>query len=155
MSTDSAVDQTTRDVSSAHGLDASPETRPGVPMEASPAPDPGAHWQEPVQQEATVEILHRASLDGPTPVFGSAQPPRGISGALRRLGYSIPEHRARRWMMLLLADRIDTAEHRVAGLLTLDRREYRALAQDISSQPVRWGLLGLGSALLVRRLAGR
>jgi hypothetical protein len=48
----------------------------------------------------------------PHPVRGSAQPPRGLSGALRRLAYTIPEHRARRPMLLILADRIDVLEHR-------------------------------------------
>jgi hypothetical protein len=44
------------------------------------------------------------------PVFGTAQPPRGLSGALRRRAYAIPEHRARHWALLLLADRVDVVE---------------------------------------------
>ena len=46
-----------------------------------------------------------------TTVYSSANPPRGLSGVLRRLAYRIPTYRARRWMLLLLADRIDVLEH--------------------------------------------
>ena len=46
----------------------------------------------------------------PTPVFGTAQPVRGISGALRTRAYGIPEHRARHWLLLIVADRVDVVE---------------------------------------------
>lgn len=46
----------------------------------------------------------------PTPVFGTALPPRGLSGALRTRAYAIPEHRARHWLLLLVADRVDVVE---------------------------------------------
>jgi MYXO-CTERM domain-containing protein len=48
-------------------------------------------------------------------VFGTAQPPYGLSGALRRGAYAIPEHRARHWMLLMLADRVELVEHRLVG----------------------------------------
>jgi hypothetical protein len=48
-----------------------------------------------------------------TPVFSSAVPPRGLSGVMRRRAYAIPEHKARRWMTLLLADRVDVWEGRL------------------------------------------
>jgi len=44
-----------------------------------------------------------------TPVFGTAQPPAGLSGILRRMAYRVPEHRPRHWMPLMLADRVDVA----------------------------------------------
>jgi hypothetical protein len=50
-----------------------------------------------------------------TPVFGTAQPPQGISGLVRRRAYAIPEHRVRHWMLLLLADRLDLLEYRLGG----------------------------------------
>jgi threonine dehydrogenase-like Zn-dependent dehydrogenase len=46
-----------------------------------------------------------------TLVFGTAQPPHGLSGLVRRTAYRIPEHRARRWALLLLADRLDILEN--------------------------------------------
>ena len=74
-----------------------------------------------------------------TPVFSSAVPPRGVSGALRRLAYRIPDYRARRWLLLMIADRIDVVEHRPGRLIGA----FVALT-----------LIGVG-ALTVRRLARR
>lgn len=95
------------------GIDAELERRPGVPMETLPHPVVGAHWREPDRQEPTATVLKRREIDRLTPVFGTAQPPRGASGLVRRLAYRIPEHRARRWMLLLVADRVDVLEHRL------------------------------------------
>jgi hypothetical protein len=47
-------------------------------------------------------------------VTGTAQPLHGASGALRRVAYGVPEHYPRRWLLLLLADRIDFVEQRLA-----------------------------------------
>jgi hypothetical protein len=42
---------------------------------------------------------------------GTAQPLRGLSGVLRRAAYRMPEHEARHWALLLVADRVDAVEH--------------------------------------------
>jgi hypothetical protein len=47
-------------------------------------------------------------------VFGTARPPRGLSGAVRSLAYRIPQHRASRWLLLLAGDRLDVLESRLA-----------------------------------------
>lgn len=133
------------------GVDASPEARPGVPMEAEPAPDPGAHWREPDRQIPTVTVYKRTSLKELTPVFGTAQPPRLLSGRLRALAYAIPETKARHWALLLLADRIDSTEHRLEGMVKLDVSEYRALARNVARRPVRSALMVAVGALAVRR----
>lgn len=93
------------------GADGAAGSRPGVPRERQERRDPGAHWVEPAQQ-AGADALGRTGLAIRTPVFGTAQPARGASGALRRSAYRIPEHRASRWMLLLAADRLDVLEHR-------------------------------------------
>lgn len=95
------------------GSDAASPARPGVPRATRPVPDPGAHWDRPEQQRG-VSILGRSGLRAATPVFGTAQPARGVSGALRRLAYRAPEHRTGRWALLLVADRVDVLEHRAA-----------------------------------------
>lgn len=95
-----------------HGIDAEPRVRPGVPRERDAA-DPGAHWRRPEQQRG-IGVLSREGLRAATPVFGTGQPPRGLSGAVRRLAYRAPEHRARRWMLLLAGDRLDVLERRLA-----------------------------------------
>ncbi len=93
--------------------DATRESRPGVPRLQRPVPDPGAHWRRPEQQRGAA-LLGRSGLRGATPVFGTAQPVRGLSGLVRRAAYRIPEHRPARWGLLLLGDRIDVLEHRLA-----------------------------------------
>ncbi len=76
-----------------YGIDANPAHRPGVPKK-------------------------ERSID--TPVFGTAQPPAGLAGAIRRYAYKFPDHWMRHWSTLLFADRVDVWEHRaqrMRGLL--------------------------------------
>ena len=101
------------------GIDRDPERRPGVPMETEPRPVGHAHWDRPERQRQTVEVFKRATLDQITPVFGTAVPPRGASGAIRRLAYRIPEHRLSHWALLLLGDRVDVLEHRFGRALPI------------------------------------
>ena len=53
------------------------------------------------------------------PVYGTAQPPHGLSGRLREVAYRYPDHVMRHWTMLLLADRVDVWERRVRAVLPL------------------------------------
>jgi hypothetical protein len=65
---------------------------------------------------------------------------RGLSGLLRRAAYRIPDWKARHWLLLLFADRVDVVESKlrlrnllvgggVAGVLAaLARRRRRARA---------------------------
>ena len=92
------------------GIDA--HDRPGVPMESERRPIGPASWRVPPHQTTEVKVFKRRGLDELTPVFGTAQPPHGVSGFLRRIAYGVPEHRARHWALLLMADRIDVLEDR-------------------------------------------
>jgi hypothetical protein len=91
-------------------LDLDPALRPGVPMKRAPQPAAGAH-EVPGQQPQHTRVLHRAGLTSLPPVFGTAQPPKGASGLLRRVAYAVPETQAKHWMLLILADRVDVLEH--------------------------------------------
>ncbi|MGE2731289.1 hypothetical protein ACQI4F_17555 [Mycolicibacterium vaccae] len=100
------------------GADLDPQDRPSVPKLRTDL-DSGAHWEFPERQpelrprERSIE--HRFL----TPVFGTAQPLRGLSGLVRRIAYRrFSEGRAAHWLMLLYADRIDVAEQRLVALLT-------------------------------------
>ena len=99
------------------GADLNKEDRPSVPK--LKLLDTGAHWDFPERQpekwprERSVE--HRFL----TPVFGTAQPPSGLSDVLRRFAYRFSEGRAAHWMILLCADRVDAGEHHLRSLLTL------------------------------------
>ena len=93
------------------------DNRPGVPMETAHKPASGAHWTEPERQEATTLVLKTKNLDGLTPVFSNALPPRGLSGLIRRAAYRVPEHKTAHWLLLLLGDRVDVLEHRLMRVL--------------------------------------
>ena len=98
------------------GVDGDPKRRPGVPMLLKPQVREGAHWEQPERQpKPDFPVLKRAALEELTPAFGTAAPPRGLSGVLRRVAYGLPEHRVRHVMLLLLADRVDVVESRLRG----------------------------------------
>jgi hypothetical protein len=80
----------------------------------------GAHWDFPERQverwprERSVE--HRML----PPVFGTACPPRWLSGAIRRYSYAkYSEGRAARWLLFTLADRVDAVENHLESFLRL------------------------------------
>ncbi len=133
----------------AHGYDLDPRNRPGVPREGdgSAASDP---WGgAPPPQRETREHLHRAEIDELTPTFGNAVAPRLFSGMLRRAAYRIPEHEARRWLLLLAADRLDVAEHRLPELLT--GRSWGQLGRQMKANPWLAATYLLGAAFLISR----
>src|SRR3954466_4703877 len=102
------------------GRDVAPYERPGVPMEHAPRPlTPGVRWNEPERMSPVPWVTKRMELDRLTPVYSTALPPRGLSGLLRRLADNIPEPHARHWATLILADRVDILEHRVAKLVKM------------------------------------
>ena len=93
------------------GADLPHENRPGVPRELRPPRAMGAaHWDVPEPQRTSrgSSISTTRTL---TPTYSSAVPERGVSGLLRNAAYRIPEYKPRRWMMLMLADRVDVIEH--------------------------------------------
>jgi hypothetical protein len=97
-------------------VDLDPRRRPGVPMEQPPHPRPGA--QMPIEpQHSDYPVLKHGGRTAMPPVYGTAVPPKGLSGVLRKLAYSYPDHWARHWMMLLMADRVDSMEHRLRRML--------------------------------------
>lgn len=104
--------------STAHtAADQDPLDRPGVPQELQPpAPLANAHWIRPDQQrsEDLPLIGHGRPL---TPVYSTENPPRALSGLVRRLAYRVPDYRVRRWVLLMLADRIDVLESNPLRLL--------------------------------------
>ena len=100
------------------GADRDPRDRPSVPRETSDLVS-GAHWDLPEQQpelRPRERSIEHARL---TPVFGTAQPLRGLSGALRTLAYRRwSEGRAAHWLVLIAADRVDAVESHLASFVT-------------------------------------
>lgn len=134
------------------GHDSDTGARPGVPMHARRSPATGAPESEPVDQPGHEPRIQRAPLERPTPVFGTAQPLRGLSGVMRKAAYVIPEHRARHWMLLMAADRIDVAEARLGEVLAepLEKVLGDPVARRVRSNPAPY-LVGAVVGLLAAR----
>jgi len=93
------------------GADLDKANRPAVPMERTPPRLPNVHWTRPEEQpNRGVEVLHSTERPGLTPVYGTTCPPRGLSGVIRRFAFTFSENDLRRWMILLVADRVDMGE---------------------------------------------
>jgi hypothetical protein len=93
------------------GSDADPDNDPAWPIRHTDADLPrGLDWDRPAQQPATVEVLRSIEHPRPPAVTGTSTPPRGISGALRRLAFRRSESDWWHWLMLMGADRIDVVE---------------------------------------------
>jgi hypothetical protein len=101
------------------GADLSRSERPGVPMEHEARPLTPTAPEHIEHMRPRRGVTHRSALRSMTPVFGTAQPLHGLSGVLRRIAYATPETRAKHWMMLLVADRVNVLEYRIARLVKL------------------------------------
>lgn len=75
------------------GADASFEDRPGVPAAHEPRliAESRPDRDQQTGGRPSVWSPHRAI----TPVYGTAIPPRGLSGLLRRIAYRSPDYKAR------------------------------------------------------------
>jgi hypothetical protein len=102
--------QTDHQSQQSQAVDAPKERRPGVPMARAAHPVANAHWTKPDRQPVSEGVIKDAGRAEFTSTFGTGQKPRGVSGALRKAAYRIPDYRVRRWLMLLIADRIDALE---------------------------------------------
>ena len=102
------------------GVDLDPADRPSHPK-LQYAPDAtGAHWRFPDRQagsEGRERSIEHAFV---TPVFGTAQPLHGASGAIRRLAYArFSEGRLAHWLLLIVGDRVDAWGSHLRSFATL------------------------------------
>jgi hypothetical protein len=120
------------------GVDLDPKDRPAVPKENFNPQGTGAHWHFPERQlprwprERSPEHRHL------TPVFGTACPPKGLSGAVRKYAYRFSEGRLAHWLLLMGADRIDVVESRFQALLS-GKPDSRLLETGVLSEFKRGG----------------
>ena len=102
------------------GVDSDPADRPSVPKLQFREDLTGAHWEFPDRQPEKWPRERSIEHKFLTPVFGTAQPPKGLSGAIRKLSYArYSEGRAAHWLLLMLADRVDAVEEHVKSFATL------------------------------------
>jgi len=91
------------------GVDLDPRDRPSYPKLELREDRTGAHWDFPerqVEERPRERSIEHAFV---TPVFGTAQPTRGVSGALRKYAYRRhSEGKMAHWLILMAADRVDS-----------------------------------------------
>ncbi|CAG5067825.1 hypothetical protein DYBT9623_00552 [Dyadobacter sp. CECT 9623] len=93
------------------GIDADPLDVPAYPMKRRTENDnKGMIWERPAQQPAMVEVLHSNERPGLSAVFGTPNPPAGLSGKIRRFAFRYSESMIRHWLLLLIADRVNMIE---------------------------------------------
>jgi hypothetical protein len=93
------------------GADLDPKDRPSVPREQYDPTFSGAHWEFPERQPEKWPRERSIEHKFLTPVFGTSCPPKGLSGVIRKYAYKeYSEARAAHWLLLLAADRVDSAE---------------------------------------------
>ena len=102
------------------GADLDPADRPSN-HRLHYAPDTtGAHWDFPERQPEKWPRERSVEHAFVTPVFGTAQPLKGLSGRIRRFSYaSYSEGRLGHWLLLILADRVDAWEEHLRSFATL------------------------------------
>jgi hypothetical protein len=100
------------------GADLDPADRPSYPKLQYPA-DTGAHWDFPERQPEERPRERSVEHAFVTPVFGTAQPLHGLSGAIRRLAYTrFSEGRLAHWLLLVGGDRVDAVEQHLRSFAT-------------------------------------
>ncbi len=97
------------------GVDLDPANRPSSHRETMA--ETGAHWDFPERQPERVPREKSTEHKFLTPVFGTAQPLRGISGAIRRYAYTFSEGQTAHWLLLICGDRVDVLESRIEAVL--------------------------------------
>lgn len=101
------------------GSDLAPERRPGVPRDAAPTLGRECLYP-PIEAQLPPFRIHKSTEhERLTPVFGTSCPPSGLSGMIRDRAYTFSEGRLARWMLLLLADRVNVLEDLGRDLATL------------------------------------
>jgi hypothetical protein len=101
------------------GVDLDPADRPSTPKLQFQEGLTGAHWDFPERQTENRPRERSVEHAFLTPVFGTAQPRKGLSGAIRTFSYArYSEGRAAHWLLLVLADRVDAVEEHLRSFLT-------------------------------------
>ena len=91
--------------------DADAENDPTYPMRDRSRDDgPGMNWDRPTQQARNVELLVSNEHRALPAVFGTTQPPKGLSGVIRRQAFRYSESKFAHWVILMAADRVKMVE---------------------------------------------
>lgn len=101
------------------GIDADPDNDPTWPMRDRSQDDgPGANWTPPEAQVVDIEVLQSLEYLRRPAVVGQSPAPSGMSGSLRRAAYGFSESQWGHWLILMLADRVNSVEGLVDDLVS-------------------------------------
>jgi len=92
------------------GADLNPANRLGYPIVRMPARLAGDPAHLPAKPAQAVEIFQPIERPRIPRLFGTLQPPSGVSGMLRRAAFKYSESDLRQWMILLFAGRVKRIE---------------------------------------------
>src|SRR4051812_48392292 len=121
------------------GVDLDPADRPSFPRER-PQPEADAPWTMPEAQPELRPRERSVEHGMLPPVFGTAQPLSGLSGAIRRFSYArYSEGRMAHWLLLVLGDRVNVVEG-VARSLVSGRPDLPGVGSGIRSELTHHGL---------------
>lgn len=98
------------------GADADTRNDPTYPYRNRSKDDHSGEWKRPTQQEPQVELLQSVEHKWLPAVFGTASPPSGVSGSMRRLAFRWSESNWAHWLLLMAADRVNMVEGLVEDL---------------------------------------
>ncbi|QIK80025.1 hypothetical protein G7077_08370 [Sphingomonas piscis] len=98
------------------GVDANPQNDPTYPYRDRSGDDHSGEWVRPAQQQPDVELLQSVEHKQLPAVFGTASPPRYLSGMIRRVAFRWSESNWAHWMLLMGADRVNMVEGLVEDL---------------------------------------
>jgi len=99
------------------GVDADPENDPTYPYrDRSKDNALSRDWDHPTPQQSDVEVLQSIEYKHSPAVFGTALPPSGVSGVLRRAAFRWSESNWMHWLLLMGADRVNVVEGVVEDL---------------------------------------
>ena len=102
------------------GVDLDPADRPGTPRERFDPGATGAHWEFPDRMPETDERERSIEHKFLPPVYGTAQPLHGLSGAIRRYAYDrYSEGKFIHWVLLILGDRVEATGSTLRSLASL------------------------------------
>ena len=93
------------------GVDADDSNEPTYPMKSYTGDDHRRlNYVRPPLQKTNVEILKSNERPTLTAVYGTSNPPSGLSGRIRRYAFRFSEGSWGHWLPLILADRVNAIE---------------------------------------------
>ena len=92
------------------GVVANPQNDPTYPYRDRSGDDHSGTWVRPAQQQPQTEVLQSVEHKQLPAVFGTASPPKWISGMMRRLAFRWTESHWAHWLLLMGADRVNMVE---------------------------------------------